>query len=143
MVGTYLHLPEIEEGSICSSSWVEEGYTEVTPDEFRRWWMCTDKETAVPEETGQKESSGKLHVEYDFEFLVEQLERMGKNKEKYEEGNWKKPINIDELKKSLFRHVLEVMQGRYEDDGAEYGHLAAIALNAMFIYRQLKLQQCK
>lgn len=133
-VPAYFHLPEITP-KVCTSFSVEGGYTGVTEDEFRKYWM---RYKALEHETGQKETEGKLHVEYDFNFLRAQLERMGMNKAKYEEGNWKKPINVEELKKSMFRHVLNVMEGEYEDDGREFGHLEAIALNAMFIYYQLK-----
>lgn len=87
---------------------------------------------------GKKESNGKLHIEYNWDFLEAQFRRMGKNKAKYNEGNWTKPMDISELKKALMRHTLEILKGNYEDDGDEYGHLAAIALNVSFIEYQLK-----
>lgn len=86
---------------------------------------------------GVKESDGKLHIEYNWDFLEAQLKRMGKNKLKYDEGNWKKPMDINELKKALFRHVLCVMSDNFEDDGDKLGHLVAIALNSMFIHHQM------
>lgn len=87
---------------------------------------------------GYKESEGKLNVEYDWEFLEACMKRMGKNKNKYKKDNWKQPIDIQSLKDSLFRHVLSVMNNKYNDDGDDFGHLSAIALNALFIYHQLK-----
>lgn len=87
---------------------------------------------------GKKESNGKLHIEYNWDFLEAQFRRMGRNKVKYDEGNWTKPMDVDELKKALMRHVLCVMKGDMSDDGDEYGHLAAIALNVSFIDYQLK-----
>lgn len=88
--------------------------------------------------TGYKEQFTKLNYELDFDFLTQVAERMSSNKGKYEPYNWKKPINVDDLKQALFRHVLEVMKGKYSDDGRSMGHLEAIAANAMMINYQLK-----
>jgi hypothetical protein len=87
---------------------------------------------------GYKESEGKLSFELDWDFLKQMAERMSKNKAKYEPYNWKKPMDVVELKQSLFRHVLEVMEGNYKDDDRVLGHIEAIALNAMMINYQLK-----
>lgn len=92
-------------------------------------------------EEGYKESKDKLNYELDWDFIQSIAERMSKNKGKYEPYNWKKPIDIESLKQSLFRHVIEVMKGDYEDDDRELGHLEAIALNAMFIFYNLKNQK--
>ncbi len=89
-------------------------------------------------ETAYKETEGKLFYELDFEFITQMAERMASNKGKYEPYNWKKLDNIADLKQSLFRHVLEVMNGNYEDDNRAKGHLEAVAINAMFINYQLK-----
>lgn len=87
---------------------------------------------------GYKETVNKQSVEYDWEFLESQMTRISKNKSKYPPYNWMKPIDINTLKDALFRHTLSVMKDEYTDEGVELDHLAAIALNAMFIYRQLK-----
>lgn len=87
---------------------------------------------------GKKESEGKLNVEYDWDFLKAQMDRMAKNKSKYPKNNWKKPMDIESLKDALFRHTLEVMSDNFEDDEDKLGHLSAIALNAMFIFNHLK-----
>ena len=92
----------------------------------------------LKEETAYKETEGKLHYELDFEFITQMAERMASNKGKYEPYNWQKLDNIADLKQSLFRHVLEVMNGNYKDDNRELGHLEAVAINAMFINYQLK-----
>lgn len=91
---------------------------------------------------GLKDSNNKLHVEYDWSFLEDQMKRMATYKSKYPVDNWKKPMDVEELKKSLFRHTLEVLKGNYrdgkiEDDYIGNGHLLAIALNAMLINYQL------
>lgn len=83
-----------------------------------------------------KETSNKLNYELDFNFITQLAERMAQNKHKYEPYNWQKLDNVDELKQALFRHVLEVMNGNYEDDNRLFGHLESIALNAMFINYQ-------
>ena len=85
-----------------------------------------------------KETEGKLFYELDFEFITQIAERMASNKGKYEPYNWQKLDNIEDLKQSLFRHVLEVMNGNYKDDNRAKGHLEAVAINAMFINYQLK-----
>ena len=92
----------------------------------------------LKEETAYKETEGKLFYELDFEFITQMAERMASNKGKYEPYNWQKLDNIEDLKQSLFRHVLEVMNGNYQDDNRAKGHLEAVAINAMFINYQLK-----
>lgn len=91
--------------------------------------------------TGYKEKENKLSYELDWDFITDMAKRVSKNKTKYTPYNWKKTINVEDLKQSLFRHVLEVMKGNYQDDGETLGHLSAIALNAMFINYQLKNNQ--
>lgn len=87
---------------------------------------------------GYKESDNKLSYELDFEFITQMAQRMSKNKSKYPPYNWQKLQDVEELKQALFRHVVEVMNGNYEDEGVERAHLSAIALNAMFINYHLK-----
>lgn len=87
---------------------------------------------------GIKETEGKLNYELDWDFIQQIAERMSQNKGKYEPYNWTKPMDVEKLKQSLFRHVIEVMKGNYLDDGREFGHLESIALNAMMINYQLK-----
>ena len=90
-------------------------------------------------DTGKKESEGKLFYELDWDFITQMAERMQSNKSngKYEKWNWKKPTGIEDLKQALFRHVIAVMKNDYEDDDQEFGHITAIANNAMMINRQL------
>ena len=87
---------------------------------------------------GVKETEGKLNYELDWGFIQQMAERMSQNKGKYKPYNWKRPMEIEKLKQSLFRHVVEVMKGNYSDDGREFGHWESIALNAMMINYQLK-----
>lgn len=111
--------------------YMQNGYTLVNEEKFI--------EIVCPQtKTGYKEQSTKLNYELDFDFLTQVAERMSSNKGKYEPYNWKKPINVEDLKQALFRHVLEVMKGNYADDGRSMGHLEAIAANAMMINYQLK-----
>ena len=91
-------------------------------------------------ENGKKELEGKLNYELDWEFITQMAEKMSLNKGKYEPYNWQKPIDVELLKQSLFRHVIEVMKGNYVDDNRELGHLESIALNAMFIHYQMRCQ---
>jgi hypothetical protein len=87
---------------------------------------------------GIKEKDNKLVYELDFDFIEDMAKRMSKNKNKYPPYNWKKSINIEEIKQALFRHTIKVMQDNYEDDGDPLGHLLAIAINSMIICYQLK-----
>lgn len=91
---------------------------------------------------GIKETQGKLNYEFDWDFIKDMGRRMSKNKEKYPPYNWTKPMDIELLKQSLFGHALEVMGGNYQDEKEPFGHLTAIALNAMFISFQLKNIEC-
>lgn len=94
--------------------------------------------THFDEILGFKEESEKTNYELDFQFIEQLAQRMSQNKNKYQPYNWQKPIDIEKLKQSLFRHVVEVMKGNFKDENRELGHLEAIALNAMFINYQLK-----
>jgi hypothetical protein len=94
--------------------------------------------THFDEVLGFKEESKKTNYEIDFEFIQQLAERMNENKFKYQPYNWQKPIEIEKLKQSLFRHVVEIMKGNFKDEDREFGHLEAIALNSMFINYQLK-----
>ena len=87
---------------------------------------------------GEKETEGKLNYELDWEFIQQLGERMSQNKGKYKPYNWMQPIDVEKLKQSLFRHVVEVMKGNYEDDGRTFGHLESISANVMMINYQLK-----
>jgi hypothetical protein len=64
-------------------------------------------------------------------------ERMDMNKGKYPPYNWKKDIDPQKLKEALSRHFVEVQKGNYDDE-QEFGHLYALACNAMMIISQLK-----
>jgi len=93
----------------------------------------------------KKESEGKLYYELDFEFIKQMAERMqsNKNNSKYDVWNWKKPMTpkgIDDLKQAMLRHIISVMEGNFNDDNRDFGHLEAISNNAMMINYQLKIQ---
>ena len=105
----------------------------VSLDRFHEFWELIDEV-----EQGYKESSEKLEYELDWDFIKQVAERMSTNKGKYSAYNWKKSMDIEKLKQSLFRHVIEVMNGNYQDEEREYGHLEALVCNAMFINYQLK-----
>lgn len=96
-----------------------------------------EKET-IEHLQGVKESEGKLNYELDWSFIQQMAERMSQNKGKYEPYNWKLHMEVEKLKQSLLRHVVEVMKGNYSDDGRDFGHFESIALNAMMINYQLK-----
>lgn len=93
-----------------------------------------------------KETEGKLFYELDWDFVKQMAERMASNKEnnKYDLWNWKKsmsPKTLTDLKQATMRHLIEVMEGRYEDDGRKLGHIEAISTNMMMINYQLKLNE--
>ena len=94
--------------------------------------------THLDEILGFKQEDKKTNYEIDFEFIQQLAERMSDNKNKYQPYNWQKPIDVEKLKQSLFRHIIEVMKGNFKDENREFGHLEAIALNSMFINYQLK-----
>lgn len=94
-------------------------------------------------QTAYKESEGKLFFELDWGFIKQMAERMASNKKegKYSLWNWKKPMTpkgIEDLKQASMRHLLEIMEGRYEDDGREFGHIEALSDNMMMLNYQLK-----
>jgi len=88
---------------------------------------------------GIKETDGKLHYELSWEFIEEMAKRMANNKsDKYPLYNWKKSINIQDLKDAINRHHIEVMKGNYQDDEEVLGHVVSYACNAMMLWEQLK-----
>lgn len=103
----------------------------ITIDQFKEFYPN------IEALTGHKEQSDKLSYELDFNFITQLAKRMQTNKGKYEPYNWQKPINVDDLKQALFRHVIEVMNGNYKDEGRDFGHLEAIACNVMMINYQI------
>ena len=105
-----------------------------TKDHFRK----INPNDKYCQKEGIKETEGKLNYELDFEFITQMAERMSANKGKYKPYNWKKQHNIEDLKQALFRHVIEVMNGNYDDDDVERAHFASISLNSMMINYQLK-----
>ena len=97
-------------------------------------------------EVAYKETNGKLFYELDFEFIKQMAERMASNKGKYEPYNWQKPMeekDFKELLQAVFRHSLEIVEGKFEDDGREFGHLEATACDVMMICYQLKKNRQK
>lgn len=88
-----------------------------------------------------KESHGKLFYEVDWGFIKQLAERMHSSKGKYPPYNWKKemePEQLEEIKQATIRHFMEFVEGNYEDDGREYGHIEAIVSNLMMFNYQLK-----
>ena len=93
--------------------------------------------TSYADNIGIKESTHKLIYDIDFDFIQRMAGRMQRNRGKYPVGNWKKKIDVEELKQALFRHTMEIMQSNYDDE-QNYGHLVAVACNAFMITYQLK-----
>lgn len=107
--------------------------------------LSEDKEVLTVREDKEafKDDAGKLFYEIDFEFIKHIAERMASNKVngKYEPFNWKKPMSeksIEGILHATFRHMLELMQGNYEDDGRPFGHLEAVASNIMIINHHVR-----
>ena len=94
------------------------------------------------EEQGIKDNKDKLFYELDFRFIQAMAQRMADNKSgKYPRWNWKKSMNIEELKQATFRHMIEVMDGNYDDEGKAFDHIVAVANNAMMMWHRLKVER--
>jgi len=90
--------------------------------------------------SNNKETEKKLVYDIDFEYVKKMAERMQLNRDKYPVGNWKKPIEVEDLKQALLRHMMEILNNNYSDE-QEYGHLVALGCNAFMIIEQLKQKQ--
>ena len=90
--------------------------------------------------SGYKETEKKLIYDIDFDYVKKMAERMQLNRDKYPVGNWKKPLQVEDLKQALFRHTMEIMKGNYSDE-QKYGHLVALGCNAFMIIEQLKQKE--
>ena len=65
--------------------------------------------------------------------------RMANNKsDKYPLYNWKKFIDVEDLKDAINRHHIEVMKGNYQDGEEILGHVVSYACNAMMLWEQLR-----
>ena len=91
------------------------------------------------ETEGIKETEGKLYYELSWEFIEEMAKRMSNNKsDKYPRFNWKKNIDVEDLKQAINRHHIEVMKGNYRDGEELLGHIVSYACNSMMLWEQLK-----
>nr|DAI89585.1 MAG TPA: hypothetical protein [Caudoviricetes sp.] len=100
-------------------------------------WKSVPKKSELS--AGKKETEGKLHYELSWEFIEEMAKRMANNKsDKYPLYNWKKPIDVEDLKDAINRHHIEVMKGNYKDGDEILGHVVAYACNAMMLWEQLR-----
>ena len=147
------HLPIMHDNEILEDSFKEnrrenwkklESWFCNTSDEERvKRYVYLDKKGVKQNQTAYKETEGKLFYELDWGFITQMAERMASNKKesKYALWNWKKPMTpkgIEDLKQATLRHLLEVLEGRYEDDGRPFGHIEAIADNMMMINYQIR-----
>ena len=89
---------------------------------------------------GVKQNEGKLNYELDWEFIEAMAERMSENKDKYLPYNWKKEMELEQIRQAMFRHMIEIMKENYKDETVELGHIVAIANNAMILYHHGKKQ---
>ena len=113
---------------------------------FKRYEKIKAKnnmEIKEEKETAYKETEGKLHYELDFEFITQMAERMASNKKegKYSMYNWMKPMSktdLINLIQAQYRHAMDLMNFKFDDDGRPYGTLEAFSNNAMMINYQLK-----
>lgn len=78
--------------------------------------------------TGYKESDGKLIYDIDWNFIKDIAIRMSENKSKYPKGNWKKPMELESIEEAMERHFIEYKRGNTDEN-----HLIAIVCNAMII----------
>lgn len=128
----------IQEKLVCDSNKLVEAFKKAENIKAKKH-MELKKET----ETAYKETEGKLHYELDFEFITQMAERMASNKKegKYSMYNWMKPMSktdLINLIQAQYRHAMDLMNFKFDDDGRPYGTLEAFSNNAMMINYQLK-----
>jgi hypothetical protein len=104
-------------------------------DSFR---IKYDPDRHLIKSQGVKETTGKITYEFDWEFIEAAAKRMAKNKDKYPPYNWKKSIDIEDIKQAINRHHIEVMKGNYKDGDDELGHIESYLCNSMMLWHQLK-----
>ena len=101
-------------------------------------YSLVSKEVEKPE--AEKDQANKpSFAEIDPAFLLAMAERMTNNKGKYKPFNWQKPCDITKIHSAAQRHLLALRMP--EDKNSEDLHLdhaAALAINAMIIYYQIK-----
>ena len=147
------HLPIMHDNEILEDSFkenrrenwkkLESLFCNTSNEERVKRYVYLDKKGVKQNQTAYKETEGKLFYELDWGFITQMAERMASNKKesKYALWNWKKPMTpkgIEDLKQATLRHLLEVLEGRYEDHGRPFGHIEAIADNMMMINYQIR-----
>ena len=102
---------------------------------YTEWYKL---EHQIENNNGIKETKGKLYYELSWEFIEEMAKRMANNKSnKYPLFNWKKNIDVEDLKQAINRHHIEVMKGNYKDGDELLGHVVSYACNSMMLWEQL------
>lgn len=102
---------------------------------YTEWYKL---EHQIENNNGIKETEGKLYYELSWEFIEEMAKRMANNKSnKYPLFNWKKNIDVEDLKQAINRHHIEVMKGNYKDGDELLGHVVSYACNSMMLWEQL------
>ena len=106
--------------------------------EYNNYTEWHKLEHQIENNNGIKETNGKLYYELSWEFIEEMAKRMANNKSnKYPLFNWKKNIDVEDLKQAINRHHIEVMKGNYKDGDELLGHVVSYACNSMMLWEQL------
>lgn len=92
-------------------------------------------------EKGKKETGNKVdYGEIDWDYIDSMALRMKENT-KYPSENWKKPMDIKELAKSVIRHARKILQPIEGDEETLEEHAVALGCNGFMINYQLKNQK--
>ena len=126
-------------GTLFSEDKLFSTYEEVQKyGEYNNYTEWHKLEHQIENNNGIKETNGKLYYELSWEFIEEMAKRMANNKSnKYPLFNWKKNINVEDLKQAINRHHIEVMKGNYKDGNELLGHVVSYACNSMMLWEQL------
>ena len=126
-------------GTLFSEDKLFSTYEEVQKyGEYNNYTEWHKLEHQIENNNGIKETNGKLYYELSWEFIEEMAKRMANNKSnKYPLFNWKKNINVEDLKQAINRHHIEVMKGNYKDGDELLGHVVSYACNSMMLWEQL------
>ena len=126
-------------GTLFSEDKLFNTYEEVQKyGEYNNYTEWHKLEHQIENNNGIKETNGKLYYELSWEFIEEMAKRMANNKSnKYPLFNWKKNIDVEDLKQAINRHHIEVMKGNYKDGDELLGHVVSYACNSMMLWEQL------
>jgi len=115
---------------------------EINPEDIKRAIDEFEGNDKFKPFAGKKETANKSdYSEINLGILDLMAERFSANKNKYEKGNSKKPLDKQQILWALFRHIKKMVQPIEGDEENFKDHLAAVLTNCSILLDQLEIEK--